>query len=53
MNLDLPEEKRWPTAGWHESTDNRWMANAASYREPDNPVERWAAPGDVAPRRAD
>jgi hypothetical protein len=39
--------------GWRESAINRWMADPASYREPDDAAERQAVPGDIAPRRAD
>jgi prophage regulatory protein len=39
--------------GWRESAINRWMADPASYREPDAPVERQAASVDIVPRRAD
>ena len=39
--------------GWRESAINRWMADPASYREPDGAADRRDPPDNVALRRAD
>ena len=39
--------------GWRESAINRWMADPASYREPDGAADRRDLPDNIALRRAD
>jgi prophage regulatory protein len=39
--------------GWRESAINLWMADPASYREPDDQLEGPAASSNISPRRPD